>query len=135
MVAGGPQVEAFEKEFANFLGIKRVVGVGSGTDALRIALLALLRLAEKVRPEEIKGTLIVAFVAQQWTGGRGMNRLLTEIHPDEMIFVGHVVSRPPANEKGVISSSRPSEKRLRRSPCCKNRCTSDTSTTYWLPIF
>jgi dTDP-4-amino-4,6-dideoxygalactose transaminase len=38
---GGPQVKAFEDEFASFLGVKRVVGVGSGTDALRLALLAI----------------------------------------------------------------------------------------------
>src|ERR1700731_449929 len=38
---GGPQVAAFEAEFASYLGVKRVVGVGSGTDALRLALLAI----------------------------------------------------------------------------------------------
>lgn len=37
----GPQVAAFEQEFANYLGARRVVGVGSGTDALRLSLLAL----------------------------------------------------------------------------------------------
>jgi dTDP-4-amino-4,6-dideoxygalactose transaminase len=37
----GPQVEAFEQEFAAYLGVRHVVGVGSGTDALRLALLAL----------------------------------------------------------------------------------------------
>jgi dTDP-4-amino-4,6-dideoxygalactose transaminase len=38
---GGPQVAAFESEFAAFLGVRRVVGVGSGTDALRLSLMAL----------------------------------------------------------------------------------------------
>ena len=38
---GGHQVESFEREFAEFLGVKRVVAVANGTDALRIALLAL----------------------------------------------------------------------------------------------
>ena len=38
---GGPQVAAFETEFAAFLGVRHVVGVRSGTDALRLALLAL----------------------------------------------------------------------------------------------
>ena len=38
---GGDQVESFEREFAEFLKVKRVVGLANGTDALRIALLAL----------------------------------------------------------------------------------------------
>jgi dTDP-4-amino-4,6-dideoxygalactose transaminase len=37
---GGPQVAEFEDHFAAYLGVRRVVGVGSGTDALRLALLA-----------------------------------------------------------------------------------------------
>jgi len=39
--AGGPFVAKFEKEFAAFNGSKHAVGVGSGTDALWLALLAL----------------------------------------------------------------------------------------------
>ena len=37
---GGPQVLGFEEEFANFCDSKFCVGVGSGTDALRFALMA-----------------------------------------------------------------------------------------------
>ena len=37
----GPEVEAFESEFASFLGVEHCVGVGNGTDALAIALRAL----------------------------------------------------------------------------------------------
>lgn len=37
---GGARVEAFEKEFAAFLGVRHVIGVGCGTDALRLSLLA-----------------------------------------------------------------------------------------------
>ena len=37
---GGPQVSGFEEEFANFCDSKICVGVGSGTDALRFALMA-----------------------------------------------------------------------------------------------
>jgi dTDP-4-amino-4,6-dideoxygalactose transaminase len=38
---GGPEVQAFEGELAAYLGVEHVVGVGNGTDALTIALLAL----------------------------------------------------------------------------------------------
>ena len=37
---GGPVVEDFEREFAEFCEVRHCVGVGSGTDALRFALMA-----------------------------------------------------------------------------------------------
>ena len=37
----GEELEGFEKEFADFLEIKNVVGVGSGTDALTLSLRAI----------------------------------------------------------------------------------------------
>jgi len=38
---GGKYVAAFEKEFAEYLGVKHCIGVGNGTDALALALKAL----------------------------------------------------------------------------------------------
>ncbi|MGI8959786.1 MAG: aminotransferase class I/II-fold pyridoxal phosphate-dependent enzyme, partial [Bryobacteraceae bacterium] len=38
--AGGPAVEAFEEEFARFCGCKHAIGLGSGTEALWLSLLA-----------------------------------------------------------------------------------------------
>ena len=37
----GPEVEAFEREFADFCGARHCVGVGNGTDAITIALRAM----------------------------------------------------------------------------------------------
>jgi dTDP-4-amino-4,6-dideoxygalactose transaminase len=37
---GGPQVAAFEQEFASYVGVDHCVGVGNGTDALEFALRA-----------------------------------------------------------------------------------------------
>jgi len=37
----GPEVEAFEEEFARYLGVRHCIGVANGTDALTIALKAL----------------------------------------------------------------------------------------------
>src|SRR5450756_1621279 len=37
----GPEVAAFEQEFAAYIGAAHAIGVGSGTEALHLALLAL----------------------------------------------------------------------------------------------
>jgi dTDP-4-amino-4,6-dideoxygalactose transaminase len=37
----GPEVQAFERELASYLGVKHVVGVANGTDAITIALRAM----------------------------------------------------------------------------------------------
>jgi dTDP-4-amino-4,6-dideoxygalactose transaminase len=37
----GPEVQAFERELASYLGVKHVVGVANGTDAITIALQAM----------------------------------------------------------------------------------------------
>ena len=55
---GGQQVSAFESAFAEFLGAKHVVGISSGTDALRLALLA-----AGVRPGDSVITTPMTFIA------------------------------------------------------------------------
>ncbi|PYV17401.1 MAG: erythromycin biosynthesis sensory transduction protein eryC1 [Acidobacteria bacterium] len=55
---GGPMVEEFEAEFAQFCGAEYCVGVGSGTDALRLALIA-----AGVRPGDIVITVPNTFIA------------------------------------------------------------------------
>ncbi|MFI5097230.1 MAG: M20/M25/M40 family metallo-hydrolase [Candidatus Acidiferrales bacterium] len=51
-----------------------------------------LQLLEEGNEIKVRGTTTIAFVTQQWLGGRGLNRLLTEIHPDEMIYVGRIAA-------------------------------------------
>jgi dTDP-4-amino-4,6-dideoxygalactose transaminase len=55
---GGPSVDGFEREFAEYCGAKYCVGVGSGTDALRFALSA-----AGVRPGDIVLTVPLTFIA------------------------------------------------------------------------
>lgn len=55
---GGPLVEDFERNFAGFCGVPHCSGVGSGTDALRFALIA-----AGVRPGDTVVTVSNTFIA------------------------------------------------------------------------
>lgn len=55
---GGPEVTGLEKEFAEFCGTQHSVGVNSGTDALRFALMA-----AGIRPGDIVLTVPNTFIA------------------------------------------------------------------------
>jgi len=55
---GGPEVEGLEREFAEFCGTKFCVGVNSGTDALRFALVA-----AGIQPGDVVITVPNTFIA------------------------------------------------------------------------
>jgi dTDP-4-amino-4,6-dideoxygalactose transaminase len=55
---GGPMVAGFEQDFGRFCGTRHCVGVGSGTDAVRFALLA-----AGVRPGDVVVTVPNTFIA------------------------------------------------------------------------
>src|SRR5579863_3717835 len=61
---------------------------------------ALLEVARNLRQAHASGTTTVAFVTQQWLGGRGLVRLLTELPADEMILVGRVTQQPSGAAPG-----------------------------------
>jgi putative aminopeptidase len=75
----------------------------------RVGCEVLLQILGRIKESKVSGTTTVAFVTQQWLGGRGLNRLLTEIHPDEMIFVGRVVARADAEKKVEADGLKPDE--------------------------
>ncbi len=52
---------------------------------------ALLEVLRHTDPAKIKGTVTFAFVAQQWLGARGLQRLVYKLKPDELIFVGRLM--------------------------------------------
>ena len=54
----GPQIAAFEREFAGYLGVKHAVAVSSGTDALRLSMLAL-----GIKPGDGVITVPMTFIA------------------------------------------------------------------------
>ncbi|HEV2288042.1 MAG TPA: M20/M25/M40 family metallo-hydrolase [Candidatus Acidoferrales bacterium] len=67
---------------------------------------ALVDLLRHIDPSKINGTLVVAFAAQQWAGARGLERLIDEENPDELIYVGRLTAAPPI----------PTEPTLHRGP-------------------
>jgi putative aminopeptidase len=91
------------------IGADDEAGAGAGD---RFGWEALLEAARNLRRAHASGTTTVAFVTQQWLGGRGLIRLLTELPADEMIFVGRVtpvgaaanpaLAIPPAPGDGVL---------------------------------
>ena len=57
----GPAVSRFEEDFAQYVGTKYCIGVGSGTDALHLALIA-----AGVKPGDEVATVSFTFVATTW---------------------------------------------------------------------
>ena len=76
--AGGPFVEKFEKEFAAFCGSKYAVGVGNGTDAIWLALLA-LGIGEADEVITVPSTFIATAEAISFAGA---DPVFVDIDPD-----------------------------------------------------
>ena len=73
----------------------------------RFGYAALLQVLEHMKDNKARGTTTIAFVTQQWAGGRGLNRLLDETKADEMIFLGRIettskATTRPAPGDGVL---------------------------------
>jgi putative aminopeptidase FrvX len=79
-------------QYPQFIGTDEIAGPATGDRFGRSVLVDLLHLLAGHKPS-IPGTLTIAFATQQWTGGRGIERLLNELHPDELIYVGRIM--PP----------------------------------------
>jgi putative aminopeptidase FrvX len=54
----------------------------------RFGAAALLQLLADVSTSQATGSVTIAFVTQQWVGGRGLARLINQLKPEELIFVG-----------------------------------------------
>ncbi len=77
----GPEVSAFEKEFAAYIGMRHAIGVGSGTEALHLALLALdVGAGDEVIT--VPNTAVATVAAIELTGARAV---LVDVHADTML--------------------------------------------------
>ncbi|MGH9775153.1 MAG: M20/M25/M40 family metallo-hydrolase [Candidatus Acidiferrales bacterium] len=77
-----------------------VMGFGKHTSVAigdRFGAAALLELLRDIDPARLKGTLTLAFVTQQWTGARGLERVLTVVKPDEMLYIGRLTASGPVS--------------------------------------
>jgi putative aminopeptidase len=74
----------------------------------RFGAAAVIELLRHLDSRKVKGTLTVAFVVQQWTGARGLERILSTNHFDEMIYVGRLLGGAvvPGLETGVRAPQR-----------------------------
>jgi putative aminopeptidase FrvX len=61
----------------------------------RFGPVALIEMLRNLDPSKVKGTLTVAFVVQQWSASRGLQRVLTTNPFDEMVYVGRLLSGGP----------------------------------------
>jgi putative aminopeptidase len=57
----------------------------------RFGAAALLQLLTMLDPARLKGSITFAFVTEQWLGARGLQRVLQEQKPDELIYVGRLI--------------------------------------------
>ncbi len=86
------------------MGFGKLTGPGIGD---RFGVAALLELLRRVDAEKVKGTLTVAFTAQQWATSRGFDRLMQHVKADEVIHVvrmraGLAIARSPGAAREQI---------------------------------
>lgn len=74
------------------LGYGKMAGASIGD---RFGAAALVELLRHVDPSKFSGTLTVAFVVQQRTGARGLQRILSTVQAEEMIYVGRLLPGGP----------------------------------------
>jgi len=95
----GGQVEVFEKEFAAYLGAPHAVAVSSGTEALRLALLA-----AGVGPgDEVLTTALTAVATVVAIEGVGARAILVDIDPATYTLdVSQVEARLTSQTKAIV---------------------------------
>ena len=86
------------RRLMNLAGAK-MAGASTGD---RFGAAALLELLGRLDPAKIKGTLTAAFVVQQRTGARGLERILTQLQADEMLYVGRLIPGGPIPEMETL---------------------------------
>jgi dTDP-3-amino-3,4,6-trideoxy-alpha-D-glucose transaminase len=85
----GPEVEAFEREFADYLGAKHAIGVANGTEAITIALRAL-----GVGPgDEVVVPSFTFYASAEAVVNAGAAPVFCDIDPDTFCVTAETVER------------------------------------------
>ncbi|HKD81365.1 MAG TPA: M20/M25/M40 family metallo-hydrolase [Candidatus Angelobacter sp.] len=98
--AGGADVLsplAIDRKFYALNGGQKYASPSIGD---RFGAASLMEVLRTLDPAKLKGTLTVAFVTQQWLGARGLQKILYQLNPDELIYVGRLM-RAPAPPAGA----------------------------------
>jgi dTDP-4-amino-4,6-dideoxygalactose transaminase len=85
----GPEVEAFEREAATYLGVRHAVGLNSGTDALVIALRAL----GVKRGDDVITTPFTFFATTEAVLALGAKPVFVDIEPDTFNLDARLISK------------------------------------------
>lgn len=79
----------------------------------RFGCAALVEMLQHLDASKVKGTLTVAFVGQQWAGGRGLDRILARAAVtqkiDEMIYVGRLTRGGAGGGRGAPAATQNSD--------------------------
>ena len=83
----GPEVEAFERELAEYVGVRHAIGVGNGTDAITIALRAL-----GVGPgDEVVCPSFTFYATVEATISAGATPVYCDVDPETMCVTAETV--------------------------------------------
>ncbi|HYI81163.1 MAG TPA: DegT/DnrJ/EryC1/StrS family aminotransferase [Thermoleophilaceae bacterium] len=96
----GPEVEAFEREFAEHLGVRHAIGVANGTDAITIALRAL-----GVRPgDEVVCPSFTFYATVEATISAGATPVYCDVDPETMCVTAETVKAAiTARTKAIVA--------------------------------
>jgi dTDP-4-amino-4,6-dideoxygalactose transaminase len=95
----GPEVSAFEDEFAAWLGTGSVVGVGNGTDALQIA----LRAAGVGPGDDVVMPSLTFYATAEAAANLGARPVFCDIDPDTFCVTAETVDRAlTAKTKAIV---------------------------------
>jgi dTDP-4-amino-4,6-dideoxygalactose transaminase len=96
----GPEVEAFEREFADFCGARHCVGVGNGTDAITIALRAL-----GVQPgDHVVVPSFTFYASAEAIANMGAEPVFCDVDPDTFCITPETVKQALTDRTKAIVS-------------------------------